>query len=800
MEVLVIGGGAAGASCAARLRRLDENASITILEKSNEISVANCGLPYFAGGVIESEDSLYVSSVEKFKTWFNIDVKLNSEVTTIDRKNKSVTLQDGSSLKYDKLVLASGASPFVPPIEGLEKNKTFTIRRVADAVKLKEYINKTSSKKILVAGAGAIGLEMAENLNEIGLDVTIVEMQSQVLPGFEVEISKNVLNTLVENNIKVVLNDAIVKVEGNSVILNSGKKIDFDLIVMSVGVRPETGLAKDAGLKVNKGILVDKHMQTSDEDIYAAGDNVETVNYISNALEITALAGPANRQGRIIADNIAGIKSTYKDTTKAGIVKVYDTVTASVGMSSVALDRAKISYQRAIIMGRNHASYYPGSELSIYVLLFDDKGKILGAQASGSDGVDKRIDVIATAIRGNMTVYDLIDLELCYAPPFNGPKDPVNLLGMLATNILEKRVSGISLSEIKDTDLLVDVRPKEAFRASHIENAINAPITTLRDDNLDLPKDKRLVLYCNTGYTSYVSARILMQRGFTNVVTLMAGIDIYKVMNKKPESLNKKNSSNDIVNNRIVQSKDGIEPSLKINACGLSCPGPIMKVSEGYKSLNDGELMEVKCTDRGFMSDIKGWCQSTGASLVSLNNENKIITAKIGKNIQKSPVVVPGKSLNDETIIVFSNDMDKVLAALILANGALAAGKNVTLFFTFYGLAAVRKKTDVANKSFIEKMFSFMLPEDASKLQMSKFNFFGLGSLFMKNLMKKKNISSVEELLKSAVLGGAKLIACSMSMDMMGIKEEELIDGVEIGGVANYISEASKSNVNLFIG
>ena len=789
MKIVIVGGGAAGASCAARLRRLNEDAEIVIIEKTNEVSIANCGLPYYISEVINEREKILVSTPEKFKSWFNIDVLLNTEVVKINRDTKTVSLNTGKEINYDKLVLAQGASPIVPPFEGMDKNKIFVIRNLNDADKIKSYIQQNNSKKAVVVGGGFIGLEAAENLVEMGLDTTLVELGNQILAPVDEEIASVAQNEMRDNGVNLILSDGVKSFNGDRIILNSGKEVEFDLVIMAIGVRPETAIAKDAGLEVNRGIIVNEYMQTNDSDIYAAGDSVEVKDFVTCENTLIPLAGPANRQGRIIADNICELKSTYKNSLGASVLKVFNLTVAGVGNNEKQLKQKNIPYWKTFVYGRSHAGYYPDSTQTLYKLLFTQEGRILGAQAIGQEGVEKRIDVISTIMRNGGTVQELIDSELCYAPPYNSAKDGgVNIIGMSADNILKGYVKPAFFEDLGDS-YLIDVRVEIAYKTKTIDGAVNIPINEIRSRIDEIPTDKKVILFCNTGYTSYCASRILMQKGFNNVYSLMGGITLYNEIVKNKEGKVQKKIP--------VTVGTTTSEAIKIDASGLQCPGPIMKVANALENANEGDVFEVTSTDRGFKSDIGAWCESTGNTLINLTqNKTKIIVSiSKGKKVENKII----NNGNGQTIVVFSNDLDKALASFIIANGAKASGKEVTMFFTFWGLNILRKSNVNVKKGIIDKMFGMMMPKGAEKLTLSKMNMGGIGSIMMKWVMKNKNVSTLSELIKQAQENGVKFIACNMSMDVMGIKEEELIDGVEIGGVAKYIAESNNANSNLFI-
>lgn len=792
MNVIIIGGGACGASCATRLRRLDENCEITILERTNEVSIANCGLPYYCSDVIADREKILVSNPERFKNMFNIDVQLNCEVVEINRDEKYVLTQNNEKFYYDKLVLAQGANPIRPNLEGIDNKNIFTVRTLADADKIKDYVAQNDVKKAVVVGGGFIGVEMAENFAHLGIDTKLVELSDQILAPVDYEVACFAQNEMRANGVELILSDGVKSFSDNVIELTSGRKISSDIVILSIGVRPEISLAQKAGLEVNRGIKVNDCMCTSDPDIFAGGDSVEVKSFVTGEDVLIPLAGPANRQGRIIADNIYGINSSYKKSQGTSVLKVFDYTVAAVGYNEKLLKREGIPYWKILTFGNSHAGYYPDATSTFYKLLFNNEGKILGAQAVGQEGVEKRIDVISSVMRNGGNVQDLLDSELCYAPPYSSAKDPVNILGMCADNVLRGFVKPAYYEDIEGS-FVVDVRIPASYNTKTIDGAVNIPLAQLRERTGEIPTDKKVILVCDSGYTSYLASRILIQKGFNNVYSLMAGMKLYKEIQRDKESkVTKKVSAQ-----ALTKSSENV---LKVDACGLSCPGPIMKLAENISNIQEGDVLEISSTDKGFYADVEAWCNSTNNTLLNLDNKDKKIVATIQKGqaiAQNQNKHVPDK--NVQTIVVFSNDLDKALAAFIIANGAKASGYDVTLFFTFWGLNILRKENVTVKKSFIDKMFGFMMPKGADKLTLSKMNMGGVGSMMMKWVMKNKNISTLKELITQAQANGVKFIACQMSMDVMGIKKEELIDGVEIGGVAKYIAESSNSNSNLFI-
>lgn len=804
MKVLIVGGVAGGASTAARLRRLDENAEIIMFERGNHVSFANCGIPYYCGEVIKEEEKLLVQTPESLKKLLNLDVRIRSEVVSINRENKSVSVLNKDTNEqyeesYDRLVLSPGAFPIKPPLEGINDKRIFSVRNIDDAKAIKEQLKNKDIKTAAIAGGGFIGIEMAENLHELGIDVSIVEMSNQIMNQMDYEFAAQVQNHLRDKGIKLHLANGIKSFENKEKLrinLNNGENINVDLCILSIGVRPENKLAKDSGLEIGQtgGILVNKHLQTSDNNIYALGDAIEVKDLISKNGALIPLAGPANKQGRIVAENICALESKYEATQGTAIVKAFDLTVASTGNSEKALIKNNIPYLKSYTQGFSHADYYPEAfPLSIKLLFSPEGGKILGAQIIGLEGVDKRIDVIASAIRFNATIDDLVKLELAYAPPYGSAKDPINIAGMVAQNILSKKVNPIYWNEIDSLDdaYIIDVRTPVEQSLGKIEGAHNIPLEEIRNRLDEIPKDKKIVLYCTKGLKSYFASRILMQKSFENVFSLNGGFSLYKQTLQNKQVI--------LTQNKVEQEINAdLTDAIQIDACGLQCPGPIMKLSDAISKIETGKVVEIKTTDPGFKSDIGAWCNSSGNTLLTIKEENRIIKASVQKGALKNTVE---KIQNEgKTLVVFSNDLDKALASFIIANGAAATGKPVTMFFTFWGLNILRKTENVkVKKSLIDKMFSLIMPKGSEKLVLSKLNMGGLGTLMMKHVMKTKNVSTLQELISQAKNQGVKFIACQMSMDIMGIKKEELIDGIEIGGVASYINAAEQADMNLFI-
>jgi CoA-disulfide reductase len=662
-KILIIGGVAGGASTAARLRRVDESSEIIMFEKGDYISFANCGLPYYIGETIEERDALLLQTPEAMKARFNIDVRVKNEVLKIDKDKKEVEVKDHGTgniytESYDYLVLSPGSNPLTPPIPGIDSPNIFTLWNIPDTDKIKDYVDNKKPKRAAVIGGGFIGIEMAENLHDRGLDVSIVEMADQVMAPIDFEMAQMVHQHLKSKGVHLHLKDGVKGFEYKNgvttVTLQSGETIDADIVLLSIGVRPQSKLAKDAGLEINQrgGIIVDDTMKTSDDSIYALGDAIEVTDFMNNLKTMIPLAGPANKQGRIVANVLAGRKEIYKGTQGTSIAKVFDLTVASTGHNEKILKRNNLEYGKdykvSIIHSKSHAGYYPGAIPMAIKLIFTSEGKILGAQIVGYDGVDKRIDVIATAIRFGGTVYDLKELELAYAPPFSSAKDPVNMAGFTAENILNGDMDVIHWHEMdklaKDNTIIVDVREPIEREMGYIEGSVNIPVNQLRNRMSELDKNKLIVIYCAVGLRGYIAARILMQNGFTNVKNLSGGYTTYSCVFCQDDSDASKcggvtcDPNTNFTDSGETEEVDEIVKegeTVKLNACGLSCPGPITQVYERMKMLNDGDILEVTATDPGFMNDIKTWCVRTGNTLLKTEKREKSFAAFIKKGTQK---------------------------------------------------------------------------------------------------------------------------------------------------------------------
>ena len=803
-KILIVGGVAGGASAAARLRRLDESANIIMFEKDEYISFANCGLPYYIGGEITDQEALTLQTPDSFKARFNVDVRNFNEVTAITPETKTVTvynhqLQKEYQESYDKLLLSMGAKPIKPNIPGINSNKVFTLRNIPDTYAIKEYVDTHKPKHAIVVGGGFIGIEMAENLHSTGINVTIVEMANQVISPIDYEMACEVHQHLISKGINLVLETELQAINeaGNklTVTLNN-QTVDTDMVIMAIGVVPETKIVKNTEIATNSrgAIIVNDKMETSIKDIYAVGDAIEIKNFVTNKASYVPLAGPANKQGRIAADNICGFDRHYQGTQGSSILKVFDLTVASSGINEKTARELNLNYDKVYTYSANHAGYYPGAvNMSIKVLFDKSTGTILGAQIVGYDGVDKRMDVLAAAIHAKMTGFDLTELELCYAPPYGSAKDPVNMAGFVIENILTDKIKQYNWDDVASLPrdgsvILLDTRTELEYANGHIDGYINIPLDSLRTRLHELNLNKPIYVTCQIGLRGYIASRILSQNGF-DAYNLNGGYRLYNTIF---------NQEHDEPKIKTMHPACPIEnpETIKINACGLQCPGPIVKLSASLETAKDGDIIEIQTTDPAFATDLDGYCRRTGNELIELSCNKGISNAKIKKG-QNS---ISNGNKNNKNMIVFSGDLDKAIASFIIANGAAAMGRKVIMFFTFWGLNIIRRPEKVKiKKNFISKMFAMMMPRGSKKLSLSKMNMGGMGAKMIRTIMKDKNIDSLEDLIKLAQDNGVELIACSMSMDVMGIKQEELIDGVTLSGVATMLANGEESDMSLFI-
>lgn len=813
MKYLIIGGVAGGATVAARLRRMDEKADIILFERGKYVSYANCGLPYYIGGTIAQRSKLFVQTVKGFTDRFRIDIRVEQEVTAIHPEKRLIEikrLDSGETYTetYDKLVLSPGAEPLRPNIEGIDSKKIFTLRNVPDTDAVKNHIDTAHPSRAVVVGGGFIGLEMAENLHQRGLHVDVVEMANQVMAPLDFSMAAIVHRHLTDKGVGLYLEDGVVRFEEQDdkmiVHLRSGRQIATDMVLLSIGVRPEIRLAQQAGLTIGerKGIVVNQYMQTSDPDIYALGDAVEVMHLITGKPALIPLAGPANKQGRIVADNIVfGNNQTYRGSMGTSVAKIFDLTVATAGANAKLLKANNIEYISSYTHGSSHAGYYPNAvPLSIKILFSPTDGRLFGAQVVGFEGADKRIEMFAQVIQRNGTVYDLTQLEHAYAPPYSSAKDPVNMAGYVAENILSGKSRIIHWREIDslpaDT-VRIDVRTREEFRMGTIPGFRNIPVDELREHLGELPSDKPIVVTCAVGLRGYLAYRILVQNGFKDVRNLSGGYTTWRTATDKCSS---GNNGSGCCRPAGASAPEAPKTAIQVDACGLMCPGPVMQLKKSYEALKVGESLCITATDQAFGRDVASWCRVTGAELLSLETRNGKIIAQIRKQKPEAACTTTVDKAGNKTIVVFSDDLDKALASFVIANGAAATGRKVSMFFTFWGLNVIKKRQKPAvSKDIFGRMFGWMMPSHSGRLRLSKMNMFGMGSRMMRMIMRRKRIDSLESLIQQACDNGVEMIACTMSMDVMGVRQEELLDNVVLGGVASYLERTEQANLNLFI-
>lgn len=860
-KVLIVGGVAGGASAAARLRRLDEEAHIVMFERDPYISFANCGLPYYIGDSIQDRSKLLVQTPEAMHKRFNIDVRTQSEVVSIDPVNKKVRVESkerGSyEESYDALILSPGAKPIRPNLPGIESSKIHILRNIPDTDRIKTKVTVEGTRSAVVIGGGFIGVEMAENLRETGLEVSLIEAGQQILAPFDPEMASILAKELDEHGVNLIFSDMVQGFaevgDQIEVQLASGTVLQSDMVLLAIGVSPDTSFLKDSGLEFGpRGhILVNERMETNLDQVYAVGDAIEVVDFVNGTKTAIPLAGPANKQGRIAADNVSGLGTTYKGSQGTSIIKVFGVTGASTGNNEKTLQRLGLPYHAIYLHPSSHATYYPGATPMSMKLLFDPNGTVLGAQAVGYKGVDKRIDDIATVIRFRGTVTDLTELELSYAPPYSSAKDPVNMAGFAAENILQGLTTVFVPADLagrdKENTILVDVRSEIEHANGHIEGSINIPVDDLRGRLSELDPNKEIWVYCQVGLRGYTASRILQQKGL-RVKNLTGGYKTYQMSQFTPKkkdnltSMARISAANKEIAATTSNAGSAIDPDTGntagsgigagtafaantstsasssvqqewngtsdtvLDACGLCCPGPLIQVKMSMDPMQEGQVLKVTASDPGFYEDIKAWARMSQNTLLQLTKlPTGMIEAYLRKGITEdsAPVqtgVAPAQASNASTMVVFSGDLDKAIASFIIANGAASSGKKVTMFFTFWGLNIIRKDEKVpVNKNLIGKMFGAMMPRGSKKLALSNMNMMGMGSKMIRSVMKNNNVSSLEELIQMAVDQGVEIVACQMSMDLMGITREELIDGVGIGGVGYYLGQADQANHNLFI-
>lgn len=810
-KIMIIGGVAGGASVAARLRRLDEQDEITIIERGPHVSFANCGLPYYIGDEIKDRDKLLIQTPELMNNRMNINVRTNTEATQINPDNKTVVLKTEHGVEeasYDILILSMGARAIEVPIEGAKQSHVFTLRNIPDMDKIKSYINERNVKTASVVGGGFIGLEMAENLHALGIDVTLFELGDQVMPGMDKDMTKLLETHMVQRGVNLKLKSSIKEINEHNVTADNGEVIQSDMVIMAIGVIPESTIAQEAGIKtgVKGAIKTNDVFETSVKDIYAIGDVAEITHKISQQDVHIPLAWIANREGRLLADHLNGKQIDKIKPIGTAIAKVFDLTAASTGLNERTLKMQGLDYHIIHVSGQSNATYYPGAEPMTIKALFSPEGKIYGAQIVGHKGVDKRIDLIASAMTFNQDIRSLAQIEIAYAPPFSSAKDPVNMVGYIAQNVLDDEMKMVHYDEIENFNQIIDVREPIEYEMGTIERAKNIPLGTLRNRLADLDKDEPVAIFCQVGQRGYNAARILQNNGF-DVVNLDGGYKHYKAMHETVHTPEVKAVEQTQIEERTKKEQPMKKEDRRIiEASGLQCPGPILKVKENMDEMKDGEQLEIHVTDFGFCTDIEAWAKNTGNTLISNETKDGKVVAVVQKGADLPVNVMNDKeghqlveTKNGATMVVFSGDLDKALASFIIATGAASYGKEVTMFFTFWGLNVIKKPGVTIAKEGLDKMFSKMMPKHAGQLPISKMNMGGAGARMIRHVMNKKKVDSLETMIEKAQSMGIKMVACTMSMDIMAVTKEELIDGVEYGGVATYLGDTEQSNLNLFI-
>jgi NADPH-dependent 2,4-dienoyl-CoA reductase/sulfur reductase-like enzyme/peroxiredoxin family protein/TusA-related sulfurtransferase/rhodanese-related sulfurtransferase len=814
MKLLIIGGVAGGASAAAKARRINEQAEIIMFERGEYISFANCGLPYHVGKAIPSRDSLVLMTPESFKARTNIEVRIQQEVITVYPAEKTVDVKNSVtgevySENYDKLILAPGSSPIQPPIKGADLPGVKVLWTLPDMDAIIKQINH-GVKSAVVVGGGFIGIEVAENLQERGIKTSLVEMAPQLMPPIDQEMAQPLSDVMSNHGVELHLDNSVTAIEEinnddalMSVTLKDGKQLVTDLVVLAVGIKPNSELAVKAGLTTNQrgGIVVDDTMQTSHDDIYAVGDAVEVNDPILNRRVMIPLAGPANKQGRVAAINALGGNECYRGTIGTSVCKVFDMTVASAGVNERTLKTEGVEYKKLYLNPMNHVTYYPGADMMHIKVLYRADETILGAQIVGYGGVDKRIDLLATAIKLGIKITELEHLELAYAPSYGAAKDPVNFIGFMAANEFSGQTNFVFPDEVTSDDFILDVSEPEEVECGTVNGAVNIPLGKLRDRMDELPENKEIIVMCRVGVRGYIGERILKQNGF-KAKNLSGGYVTWKMFH--PAVLKQTTSASCTDNQCNIASspmlaKSSESVTKELDACGLQCPGPIVQVKNALENLNVGDTLRVKASDAGFKHDLPAWCGSTGNLLLSIDEQNGILEAIVAKG--GAAAVTDNLSVKKQTtIVMFSNDLDKSMAALIMATGFASLGHKVSVFFTFWGLNVLRKDNPPpVKKDFLSRMFGMMMPRGPKKLALSKMHMAGMGTAMMKYVMNSKNVDSLPVLLDQAQQMGVKFLACDMAMNVMGIQPEELIDGVDRVGVANFAALAEQSSSTLFI-
>lgn len=812
MKILIVGASTAGLAVAQRLRRLDESLEITVLDQLARPGFATCAWPYYIGRDIAQKDLLDTTDAEYLKLRYNIALKTESRVVNVDPKAKTVELADGTKENYDILVIATGRHP-VDRWDDTEL-PSYHVFDVDHAEKLDNALTNGLSD-MTILGCGPLALEMAEALRKRDVKVTLVSEDERLYPHLDPEFSRLIENTLIEEGVTLHLGRTIMATKGPEIVLDNRESFKTQAILLAGKVVPTIEFLKgQADLSASGALKVDRNFKTSLDDVYAVGDVIETTDRLTGEPVDWPLANPAARQGRFLADMLMDQREEgYPGVTRTSIVRVFNQVVGTVGALESELQakgqKKGEDYLTAMAYTASRASYYPlgelypGAEDITLKVIFDKEGKLLGASGIGSTRIDKTLDILSAFLQMGATVDDLQTFEPAYAPPFTKVKDAINVVGDIARGVLDGTTQKVTIDEwVQNEDrVLLDVREPEETMVKPLKgSSINIPLGTLRDRIGELDPDKAYLAVCAAGLRAYLGERQLKAKGF-DVKALQGGMLSYNRYHQKPEQHEAAPQAADTNVKEEKGTVDVMENREHLDLRGLSCPGPIVQLSKAMQDAADGTQFDVIASDPGFSRDITAWADNTGNQVVLNETDGgniHVVVQKGGGAVVESKA--GGSGVKEKTMIVFSGELDRAIASFIIANGSAAMGNKVNMFFTFWGLSAIKKrKPPKVKKGFMEKMFDIMLPNDSTKLPLSKMNFMGLGPKMMRYVMKQKQIDSLEDLIRQAKEAGIRMTACQMSMDVMGITKEELIDGVEVGGVASMLNDNDRSNMNLFI-
>ena len=820
-KVIILGASICAIYAAKKLRRLNEDLDILIIDNNSDFSVENNSLPYFISDIISDKEKLIYEYIDELQSWYNIKIKRDSSISSINSLDKYVTFTDGSgeifTEDYDYLIAVPSGKIGKPDIAGINTTGIFMLNSLSEAEKAKVYISEKQIKSIVIVSESYKGIQLAESLKRKGKDIILIDFSKKQLLPFDDEFQAYIEQILANGNIKLIKNEEIISFSNieNEIFIKfkDDKQIITNMVIWCPAEKPDIEYFQNSGVAISTDgyVKVNNKMKTSVDNIYSIGNFIEITDPQNSTDDYIESENTYISQAATAAENICDVEAIFKKNKSSFAIKVLDITAAITGRTEINIKKSNTDYNVIHVNSYSHEPSYPNSTPVYLKLLFSPNGLILGAQAMGNEGPEKIIDIISTVMHLGGDVFALKDLEFCFSPPLSMQKAIINTAGYMAENVLKGFTSLAYSKEINNFDIekqiLLDVRSEQEYKTSHIHGAINIPLDNLRDTIMHLDKSKEIIVYCRTGVRGYAAQRILSQGGFY-VKNLSGGYETYMLLNKSTQNSSQYEKDNDNITPKafINDSNNVLKnliPSAKLDACGLSCPGPLLKVSSLVSKLEDGDILKVIASDQGFYTDIKAWCQRTNNKLLNISTDKGIITAFIQKSkiaSTKSADDEIDKAKDNKTLIIFSGDLDKALASFIIANGAASMGKKVTMFFTFWGLNIIRKPKRIKlKKGFLDKMFGIMMPRGSKKLTLSRLNMFGIGGKLIRKVMKSKNIYSLEELIETAVKNGVEIVACQMSMDVMGIRKEELIDSAKIAGVGYYIGETEDSNLNLFI-